>query len=145
MFNRTDLTREIERVIEVTTGRKHPEWITEAVMQNHTAPEGEDGEFFIFTARSYVREAVGKILGRAKLSAALVPDTQLVLPGFSRLQKEYLVDDEDGTTVSVPVEEMSDAQLLAKRDELRAMAEGCQQHADEIERYVEERRAATAA
>lgn len=76
-----------------------------------------------------------------KLSADVVPDAQLVLEGFERLQKEYLIE-EDGAQVSVPIEEMSDAQLMEKHAELRAMGDGCYLHADEILRYVERRRAA---
>lgn len=47
MFSRPDLTREICAVIGVTIGRKHPDWITEAVMKRHPVPPGVDGEFYV--------------------------------------------------------------------------------------------------
>ncbi|MEK7888261.1 hypothetical protein AAB992_14170 [Burkholderia contaminans] len=139
MFSRPDLTREICAVIGVTIGRKHPDWITEAVMKRHPVPPGVDGEFYVFAARGYVRKVVAETLTRAKLTASLVPDEQLVLPGFLRLQKEYLIE-EDGTTIAIPIEEMTHDQLLIKADELDLMGEGCHQHAEEIRRYVGQRR-----
>ncbi|WP_233872391.1 hypothetical protein [Paraburkholderia adhaesiva] len=135
MYSRIDLSAEISKVIAETTGRKHPDWITEAVMRMHKPPEGSDADFYRFGARAYVREAVAAQLRRVKLSADVVPDSQLVLEGFERLQKEYLVE-EDGAKVSIPIEEMTDAQLMDKHAELRAMGAGCYLHADEIVRYL---------
>lgn len=67
-------------------------------------------------------------------------DGQLVLPGYQRLQRRYLVK-EDGATFAVQVQALKDDQLYEKAAELRNMGEGCFLHADEIERYVEERNA----
>ncbi|MFP4895779.1 hypothetical protein [Paraburkholderia sp. EG304] len=134
MFNSNDLNREIDEVIVLTVGKKHPDWITEAVMQRHVALEGEECEFYLVCSRGYVRSMVGKRLGRAKLSTSIVPDEQLVLPGFTRVQKEYLIE-EDGTTVSVPIEDMTDEQIIEKEAELTAMGTGCFEHAAELQRY----------
>jgi hypothetical protein len=138
MFNTNDLNCEIDEVIEATVGKKHPDWITEAVMQRHNPPDGEDRDFYLVCAHGYVRSMVGKRLGRAKLSTAIVPDEQLVLPGFTRIQKEYLIE-EEGVTVSIPIEDMTDEQIAEKEAELTAMGTGCFEHAAELQRYRIER------
>ena len=134
MFDTNDLSGEIDRVIDATVGKKHPDWITEAVMLKHPAPEGDEADFYLCCARAWVRQAVGRRLGRAKLSASKVPDEQFVLEGFARVQKEYLLD-EDGVSVSVPIEHMTDEQIIEKEAELTAMGTGCFEHAAELQRY----------
>ena len=147
MFTRSDLTTEISCVIldlDERSQKKHPDWITETIMQMHQPPGGNDAEFYSFNTRANVREAVAAQLRRAKLKADIASDSQLVLEGFERLQKEYLID-EDGAQVSVPVEKMSDAQLMEKWHELRAMGDGCYLHANEILRYIDIRNGERAA
>ncbi|MBN3756040.1 hypothetical protein G3N95_24070 [Paraburkholderia sp. Tr-20389] len=134
MFNANDLNCEIDEVIEATVGKKPPDWITEVVMQRHNQPDGEDRDFYLVCARGYVRSMVGKRLGRAKLSTAIVPDEQLVLPGFTRVQKEYLIE-EEGVTVSIPIDDMTDEQIAEKEAELTVMGTGCFEHAAELQRY----------
>ncbi|WP_321941678.1 hypothetical protein [Paraburkholderia tropica] len=147
MFTKSDLTHEISRVIvELDTRhqRKHPDWITETIMSSHAPPVCDDADVYLFNTRANVRDAVGAHLRRAKLKTDVTPDAQLVLEGFERLQKEYLIDD-DGAQVSVPIEELSDGQLMEKYHELRAMGDGCYLHADEILRYIDARNAGRAA
>jgi hypothetical protein len=135
MFDTNDLSREIDQVLHRTIGKKHPDWITEAVMQLHPVPEGDDADFYLCCARAWVRQAVGRRLGRAKLSALRTDDErQDTLEGFERVQKEYLLE-EDGVSVSVPIEDMSDAQIIEKETELIAMGSGCFEHAAELQRY----------
>jgi hypothetical protein len=61
-----------------------------------------------------------------------------VLPGFTRIQKEYLIE-EEGVTVSIPIEDMTDEQIAEKEAELTAMGTGCFEHAAELQRYRIER------
>lgn len=65
---------------------------------------------------------------------------QQVLPGYARILTGYsIVRDEPEW---VPTEQCTDEELLAKADQLDAMARGAEEHADELRRYVRERRAA---
>lgn len=140
MYLLSELTREIDEVLlGLNSQKKHPDWITQMVMARHPHIAGVDSEFYACTGRAHVRDCVRQRLNRYKLKAEATPDTQIVLDGFERLQRDYLID-EDGTQVAVPVHEMTDAQLEAKATELRAMGAGCYQHADEIERYRSTRR-----
>lgn len=145
MYSQTDLSREIDDVIldleSSGAPRLHPDWITQTVLDRHADIEGEDADFYLCVGRETVRAAVRKRLNRYKAEPSVKADEQIVLEGFERLQKHYLID-EDGTQVAVNINVMSDAQLASKALELRAMGEGCFQHADEIERYRAQRRQA---
>lgn len=93
----------------------------------------------------YMTRIVGKMLNAYKVKAETDDqvDGQLVLPGYKRLQQRYLIH-EDGESVAVLTSQIADEVLLGKASELRNMGEGCFSHADEIERYIEERNAAKA-
>lgn len=88
----------------------------------------------------YVKRIVAQMINSFKVKAELDDevDGQLVLPGYQRLQRRYLVK-ENAETVAVQVQALNDNQLLEKASELRSMGEGCFLHADEIERYIQER------
>lgn len=141
MYSLKDLTTEIEQVIEDFDARNerrlHPDWITTAVMDLHQDVSGDDADFYRIVSRAQVREAVRQRLNAYKAKPEIEPDRQSVLPGFERLQRRYLVN-EDGEQVAVKVEMMSSAQRKAKAMELRAMGAGCFQHADELERFDRE-------
>jgi len=138
MYSTADLTAEIELVIEqleANHARKlHPDWITQAVMYRHTGIDGEDADFYQCVGRAHVREAVRQRLNRFRAKAEVEADKQLVLEGFERLQKRYLIT-EDGEQVAIRVQDMTSAQRKLKANELRTMGAGCYQHADELERY----------
>ncbi len=136
MYSLSDLTTEIEHVIETMEGepRLHPDWIAQAVMQRHPCIEGEDREFYFMLARAHVRDQVRKRLNRYKAEPEIESDRQLVMEGFERLQKRYLIA-EDGEWVAIRVQDMTRSQRLAKAHELRVMGAGCYQHARELERY----------
>ena len=142
MYSLTDLQHEIEKTIErmeaQNEARLHPDWITQAVMNQHPDVDGGDADFYECCSRAEVRNQVRKRLNRYKASADLEIDTQITLEGFERLQKRYLVT-EKGEQVAVRIESMATKQLQEKADELRAMGAGCYQHADEIDRYLARR------
>jgi hypothetical protein len=148
MYSASDLTAEISRVIlelDETKQRKNPNWITQEVMSKHPLPAaltGDEADFVLLCERAHVYVAVTRLINRAKVPADGERDPQMAFagPGYERLQREYLID-EEGVEVAVPVEQMTDEQLMQKVQELRAMAVGCNEHADEILRYIEERSA----
>ncbi|WP_143328034.1 hypothetical protein [Caballeronia pedi] len=121
---------------------KHPDWITQAIMRRHPLPKvTKHADFYEYNTRANVREAVAAQVRRAKLNTEAVPDRQGVLEGFERLQKEYLVE-RDGTEVAMPIESMSDEQLMEQFYKLQAMEKGLFQHGQEILRYIDLRRSA---
>lgn len=137
-----DLEREVAVTIdaEIENGRTaRASWVThEVVAKHHAAVEISD--FDRICAYGYVRTLVRQSLRRFKTQEE--SDPQSVLPGFERLQKRYLVerpsenDEGEGAQVVVPLELMTDEEIVAKAQELRGMAEGCQLHAYELLRYL---------
>jgi len=138
MYTFKDLTVEIEQVIadyEAKGERRlHPDWITQSVMDLHPNVDGEDADFYRIVSRAQVREAVRQRLNAYRAKPEVSPQLELVAPGYERLQRRYLIN-EDGEQVAVKVELMTSVQRLAKAAELRAMGAGCFQHADELERF----------
>jgi hypothetical protein len=142
MFSKADLTAEISRIfleLEAAKQPKHPAWITQQVMQNHPVPEGGQADFYLFAASGYVKETVTAMIRRVKVQDAATPDAQYVLEGFGRLQKEYVVE-RDGDPVGVPIEKMTDDELMEKYHEIRAIGDGCYLHCEEILRYIDLRK-----
>mgnify|MGYP000252018536 CR=1 FL=1 len=134
MFEPSQLSQDIEKVIEATTGRKHPEWITQAVCDMHRDVHGPDADFWTVIGRAEIRERVRAAINRFKVKATAEPDRQIVLSGFERLQTHYLVE-EDGAQVAIPVQDMTDAHWDAKEREFASMLDGLAQHLAEIRRY----------
>lgn len=145
MYSLKELTAEVDVIIDRLQSedapRIHPDWITQEVMGAHQGIEGEDCDFYLCTGRAAVRDAVRARLNRFKASPEVETDRQLVLEGYERLQRHYLVN-EDETQVAVHIEMLSDDQLLQKASEYRAMGKGCFEHANEIDRYLNTRRVA---
>lgn len=111
-------------------------WITQTVMLAHGNVAGSDADWLIANARRHVRASVQKVISRYKASEQ-DGDPQMVLEGFERLQKAYLIERE-GDQLIVPITQMTAPELMARAFEYRRMAAGCEEHAREIERYVED-------
>lgn len=145
MYTMSDLTAEIEGVIEDLernqASRLDRDWITQQVISQHPDVEGDDADFYACITREKVRDAVRSRLNRYKAKAEVSPDPQLILAGFERLQRYYAFEDGQ-QQVAIRIEDMTDAQLEAKERELMAMGAGCYQHADELRRYRDKRKAA---
>lgn len=144
MFSETDLFKEVTGQIEtcLSEGRSvHASWLTHAVVGAHPKVEGNDKDFYTLCAYGYVRDAVRHALRRYKPDAEETPDPNIVLPGFERLQKGYLVEREK-ESVLVPTYQLSDGEIEAKATEYERMAEGCRLHAAELRRYKNKRAAA---
>lgn len=145
MYSTSDLSKEIDEEIARFDHESvlRPDYITNAVMQRHPDIDGEDASFYAVLCRVEVRNQVGKHLGKRFNTTAesqAERDAQLVLEGFERLQKRYLLADGE-EIVAIRVEDMTSAQRRAKAAELRAMGAGCYQHADELDRYDAQRAA----
>jgi len=141
MYTYKDLTAEITDKVEafLTANRVcHPDWVTEALMQDHADLSGGDEECALFSMRANFRNEVRRHINRFKLTPELAADPQLVLPGFRRLQMAYLVT-RDSQQVAVPVQSLTNVEIEAKCIELVSMSNGCLEHVEELRRYLADR------
>lgn len=119
------------------------QWMTNEVIAARGSIDGEDVPFYRTCAYAYVREQVRKGIGKySDISAET--DKQILLPGFNHLQIAYMVNRNEDT-VLVPVEQLSDEELLARAAEYEAMAKGCREHARELRKFISARAEARAA
>lgn len=112
------------------------DWLTHQIVNSKDGIEGDDTEFYRVCAYKHVRDVVRSCVG--KYDAKPVTDAQLTLDGFEHLQVAYTVPRGD-QIVLVPVNQLTDAELLDRAAEYDLMAKGCKAHAREIRSYVESR------
>jgi len=141
---RAVIRTEIESVVqEVATSNVRPlskSMITEEIMSRWSdGVSGEYADIALVGLHDTVWNELGKRMNKDKKNEKYDPDPQIVMEGFERLQKMYVCD-VDGDQTYVLTEEMSDEQLKDKAEEHRRFGRGNFQHADEIERYMEQRR-----
>jgi len=141
-----NITKEVRELIadKVVNGEqiKVP-WVTQEVLDRHSDIEGEDAGFYLICARAHIKDIVRSTIGKydAKEPSS---DRQLVLAGFEHLQIAYTVE-RQGEVTLVPVEQLTDKELLDRATEYDEMAKSCRAHAREIRKYVEARGAESAA
>lgn len=142
MFTEATLRAQIVKIIDTTTSQGRPApaaWIVQTIMISWPEPGGEAKDAWLFCAREHIRDAVRQaIRGRKALEVA--DERQYSFGGFKHVQRDYVVE-RDGDQIVVPLHLLSNGEVEAKAAELRRMARGCDDHADELLRYLEERRA----
>jgi len=147
VFSDRDLTQEISEVIESTLAEGNPTpaaWVANAVVQRHQRPDGADADFYLLCAHHHVRKLVQSALRRFNPSSDGSTDERLLLPGFERLQRFYLVTRDDDQ-VAVPIGQMSNGEIASKITELKAMSRGCMELADDLTKYRSNRPVSEAA
>jgi magnesium-transporting ATPase (P-type) len=138
-----DLEKEVQAIIRQRIDKGQiaaANWVTEAVVSRHTKISGDDKEWYQVCAYAVIRSVVRKCVQRYKESPSLENDPQMVLEGFSRVQKAYLVERKKKQVV-VPIDKLTSTEIDSKIRELRTMGQGCFEHADELSHYKDERRA----
>lgn len=134
-YTEKDLTDEIEQLIETKQCAIEQSWLAKAIMQRHTAGiEGPEKEFFVLCGWGFVKSAIRGVIRKLKPDPLEDIDPQLVLPGYTCLQKRYCVVRDDKSWI-VPIHELTDHELISKEKEYLAMADGCEAHAKELKRY----------
>lgn len=151
MYSLTLLKDEIKTVIDRTLGsgqRVRAAWIATEVCNQHKDIDGDDKDFWQFTGVSGVHGEVRRFLSSVKSDeedSSRQGDLPFTMPGYEYLQKMYFVSDplnsEEGP-VGTPLIEMNDEQIEAKAVEYEKMAAGCTNHANELRRYLKNRKAA---
>ncbi len=112
-------------------------WITTEMLERKSRVEGADAPFYLTCARKFIQDVVRRVIGKYN-SSPNAPDSQIVLPGFEYLQQAYTVDRDDVVTL-VPVDMLTDQELIARAKEYEEMAKGCRRHAYEIREFVRTR------
>jgi hypothetical protein len=118
------------------------EWAVYAVIKKQGKISGAGLPFYMLCAREHVYRIVKKAVD--KYEQPEVDDQQMILEGYDCLQEAYTVERDEERTL-VPIELISDSELLSRAKEFRKQAAGLVHHADEIVEYIEKRRASKAA
>lgn len=139
----TDMEREVRVIIgeRIGSGKiASKAWITEAVVSAHKGISGDDMEWYRACAYAHIRNVVRRCVGDYKGGAGDESDQQLLLgDGWRYIQKAYSVE-RKGEQVVVPIALLTRAEIKAKIEELRKMAKGCNEHANELARFLKRRR-----
>ena len=141
MTKQADVDREVRKVVEhaVSNGRAAPaRWIAHEVAQRHSLPQFPGREWHEYFHYEGLRAAVRRVLREFKPEPD--SDPQTTLPGFELVRLAYAVRRDDDIIV-VPTDDLEDEEVESKIAELDAMSLGCAAHADELRRYLRERRA----
>lgn len=115
------------------------EWLVQAILSHHEDINGSDVDWYLLCARGHLVTTVRKMLRPYTSDAEHIDDPQIVLPGFIRLQKGYIVE-RDGDRVLVKTQRgrITPAELRQKAKEYRRIGTGCYEHANELDRLAEE-------
>jgi len=140
-MNQNEIRHEIRDVIDqriASSDTVQMSWLVKQVLRDHGIDAFDD--FLGYCAHATVWREAREVLRQMKGAEAEQDEKerQEILPGFERLQRRYVFE-RDNEQVVVPLECMSDSEITAKADELRAMALGCQLHASELEDYLRQR------
>lgn len=117
-------------------------WIAHAICKNHFdgLADNDHRDYWEYCGYRTCRDEVRRCINaRIEDRPEGVKDRQLLLHGFEHLQAYYVVHrgDED---VGVPIDNMTAAEIEEKATLYRAMGKACFKHADELERYLSNRR-----
>lgn len=144
-YSMTDLRGEIRDRIrdDIASGKIIDRgWLCHEILAKHPIGIMPDRDFNILcrqetvarTMRDLLREMKAELESAENVSGA----GQMPLPGFTHLQRAYPIE-RDGNLVIVPIGQMTRAERRAKATQYRKMSVGCSEHADELERYDEDR------
>jgi len=140
-----EVEKEIENFIDKKTEEKiaiNVPWIVQGVLMLWEKPNCKHEEQYLVCAEFAVRNLTTRIIRKEKVSGAHTTE-QLALPGYEYLQKRYDIE-RNGDQYVVPIFSMTKEECKQKIKELRKMGAGCFFHADELERFMNEKFAAIA-
>lgn len=115
------------------------EWAVHEIVTSYGHISGDGAEFY----RACARDSVYRIVKRTvdKYAEKARETDQLTLSGFEYLQSAYTVERGD-ERVLVPLERLTDQELLSRADEYVTQSESLIEHAKELQLYVQKRQAA---
>ncbi len=136
-----NLSREVSVLVGGLIENKcivHPVSVTQEIIDSHGEIYGTDADWYRYCAFERVRGLVREAIRRLKVQPREDPDPQLTFPGWKHLQRSYSVK-RGGVEQGIPIEKLTLEEINAKCQMLKRMGDGCFEHADELERYRQER------
>jgi len=117
----------------------HAKWAVQELLNIHADIAGNDVDFYILCAREHVYRVIKKVIDRYEKPED--DEKQMLLVGYEFLRVAYPVE-RDKERVVVPIHQLTDEELTARANEFRTQAGSLLRHADEIDSFIEKRRAA---
>jgi hypothetical protein len=113
-----------------------------SLIKSHGGISGDDARWYSDCAFIAVWNAVTKYHRTVKAAEeSPTVEQRELFPGYRRLQRRYSVERSSERYI-VPVEELTDAEIDTKIAEHYRQSEGHRLHAQELERFKDERRSA---
>jgi len=138
MWNSRSAHDEIEIAVEAARARNggniDRDWAHQFLIAKHADEVSGSDCFAYFAMSQWCANAVREYCNRIRRPPNGTP-WQRSLEGFENLKSNYSVE-RDGVLASVPVQECTDDELLAKAALYRANASSLIAEADDLERYV---------
>jgi len=148
MSYENELNIEINKELDRLATEKLPwraSFIAHAICNNHAdgLVEGDEEHknFWRHCGYEKTRSAVTRCINKRAGDTPEEDDRQFRLPGYDHVHLYYVVR-RNGDDVGVPVEDLTDDEIDLKSDRYREMGRTCFSHADELQRFKRERRAA---
>lgn len=112
-------------------------WAVTELIDSQGMIHGDGVPFYSLCAQEHAYRVVKKAVDKYDKPQA-GDDLQMILEGYEYLQEAYTVD-RDGQRQLVPIQLVSNGELLGRAREFRKQAAGLSSHAEELERYVKTR------
>ena len=142
MKKQAELDAEVRTLIEeqLELGEDTPRgWLVQEILGRYSAIQGADVDFYTLCAYSHVTTTVRRVLRPYAIDEEETAEQQIILPGFKRLQKGYIVErDGDSVLVKTAPGHITPNELREKAREYRQMGKGCYEHADELDRLADQ-------
>lgn len=125
---------DIFRGLDCASRQVSKSMIVSKVVANHSNVQGPDADFALVAVYDFTRRRVEAFWNGRIRSEHDVDQPQLPMPfeEYPRVRPAYFCNVED-ERVSVPVRDLTPEQFDEKIAELRGLAAGAMQHADELE------------
>lgn len=136
------IRKEITSFIASKVGRDeiiNMDILVHEIVESRSGIVGPDADFYRVCTYKTVHDVAKTCV--AKYNAKDQPSRQISLPGFEHLQVAYPVA-RNGVKLLVPINRMTDDELMERAEEYDAMAKGCRDHARELRGYVTKRSSA---
>lgn len=144
MFSRREARTEVEAAVKEAAERNggsiSRDWATQFLIDRHASEFSDKDGFAFFAMAAWVQNAIREycnVIERTALRAEATLTGQLRLE-FPNL-KDYYAVERGEELVSLPVNQLTDAELLTKETIYRSQASSLIAEADDLQRYRESR------
>ena len=119
-----------------------PNAVTSEICNNHSKELLNDATFSTYNNYTNVRREVRSVMSKKMdldINSLTNENSQLVIIGFECLQSYYSIKRND-SYLGVPIEEMTVEEIRQKAKSYRKMGNTCYIHADELDKYCDNKR-----